>query len=401
MAVGRNQFTAAMKVLVDSNQFIADFLLESAPLRYLMHFLSNDGHTLLLSRLVLEEVENKYATETKKALADANKSNQRLEQLGLPRGPERPLDFVVPPLNLEKRIREQLDSVQILEYEDVPHAEVVQRALKRRKPFDADGAAGYRDCLLWLSLLRRLASDKAETDEEVIFISSNWKDFYQTAPTKEAVSGEHDKTSPGPGIKAKRSVPILKVQLHDDLMADLADLKRPVSPFYTVASFVDTKVDKDNHVINFEKRYELFESYLEEQALAVLRQLESEHGTYVLRHIFPISTAGALTILSSEAEIFEGVEDFDIYLAEEIGSSVYVSCGFDLRIVNVDLFVPRTQFESHRGEIEGAAHVWEASELDEKVAIRLSMRAYYQASFSFDPKTQDCSGFSLQTFDVR
>lgn len=390
-----------MKVLVDSNQFIADFLLESAPFRYLMHFLNNDGHTLLLSRLVLEEVENKYATETKKALADASKSNQRLEQLGLPRGPERPLDFVVPPLNLEKRIREQLDSVQILEYEDVPHAEVVQRALKRRKPFDADGAAGYRDCLLWLSLIRRLESDIAEADEEVILISSNWKDFYQAAPAKEAASGDPDKASPSLGIKAKRPAPILKVQLHDDLIADLAALKRPVSPFYTVAAFVDTKVDKDKHVINFDKRYELFEDYLEKQGLEVLQQLGSEHGTYVLRHIFPISTASALTILSSEAEIFEGVEDFDIYLAEEVGSAVYVSCGFDLRIVSVDLFVPRTQFEAHRAEIEGATHVWEVSELEDKVVIRLSMRAYYQASFSFNPKTQDCSGFSLQTFNIR
>lgn len=390
-----------MKVLVDSNQFIADFLLKSAPFRYLMHFLSNDGHTLLLSRLVLEEVENKYATETKKALADASKTNQRLEQLGLPRDPERPRDLVVPPLNLEKRIREQLESIQILEYEDVPHAEVVQRALKRRKPFDADGAAGYRDCLLWLSLIRRLALDNAEANEEVIFISSNWKDFYQAAPAKEVVSGEPGKASPSLGTKAKRPAPILTVQLHDDLIDDLAALKRPVFPFYTVAAFVDTKVDKENHVINYEKRYDLFEDYLEEQGLGVLRQLGGEHGTFVLRHIFPISTASALTVLSSEAEIFEGVEDFDIYLAEEIGSVVYVSCGFDLRIVNVDLFVPRNQFEAHRTEIEGAAHVWEVREFEDKVVLRLSMRAYYQASFSFDPETQDCSGFSLQTFEIR
>lgn len=390
-----------MKILVDSNQFIADFLLKSAPFRYLMHFLSNDGHTLLLSRLVLEEVENKYATDTKKALADASKANQRLDQLGLPRDPARPLDLVVPALNLEKRIREQVGSVQILEYEDVSHAEVVQRALKRHKPFDADGAAGYRDCLLWLSLIRQLALEKSETDEEVVFISGNWKDFYQAAPVKDVVSVEPDKASSNPGIKDKKPPPVLKVQFHDDLVADLAALKRLVSPFYSIAAFVDTKVDKDNHVINYEKRYELFEDYLGEQGLEVLRQLGGEHGTYVLRHIFPISAASALTVLSSEAEIFEGMEDFHIYLAEEVGSATYVSCGFDLRIVNVDLFVPRNQFEAHRAEIEGAVHVWEIIEFEDKVVIRLSLRAYYQASFSFDPETQECSGFSLQTFEIR
>ena len=41
-----------MKVFLDSNQFISDFRLESAPMRYLFHFLNNSGHTLLLSRVV-------------------------------------------------------------------------------------------------------------------------------------------------------------------------------------------------------------------------------------------------------------------------------------------------------------------------------------------------------------
>lgn len=401
VAFERNQLVAAMKILVDSNQFIADFLLESAPFRYLAHFLNNEGYTLLLPRLVLEEVESKYSTETQKALTEASKSNQRLKQLGLSPGQEKTFNLELQPLNLEKRIREQIEFVQILEYEHISHTEVVQRALNRRKPFDADGATGYRDCLLWLSLICQLASDTSNTDEEIIFISSNWKDFYQAAPVKQAVGVESNKASPSSGIKYNRPVSILEVQLHDDLRVDLTSLKQSVSPFYTVAAFVDTKVDKDKHVISYDKRYELFEDYLEEQGLEVLREPGSENVVLMLRRIFPISTASALTILNSEAEIFEGVEDFDIYLAEEVGNEVYVSCGFDLRIVNVDLTVPRTQFDAHRAEIEGADHVWEVSEFKDKVDIRFSVRAYYQASFNFDPKTQDCSGFSLQTFDVR
>lgn len=386
---------------MDSNQFIADFLLESAPFRYLMHFLNNEGHTLLLSRLVLEEVENKYSTEIQKALTEATRNIQRLEQLGLSHSPEKTFNLELPTLNLEQRIREQIDSVQILEYENVPHAEVVQRALNRRKPFDADGAIGYRDCLLWLSLIRQLASDTSKTNEEVIFISSNWKDFYQSAPVKKSVIDESDKSSSSTKTKDKIRGSILEIQFHENLMADLNSLKQSISPFYTVAAFVDTKVDKEKHVISYDKCYEFFENYLEEQGLEVLRQRGSENIALVLRRIFPISTASALTVLDLETEIFEGVEDFEIYLAEEIGSEIYVSCGFDLRIVNVDLTVPRTQFETHRAEIENADHVWEVSEFEDKVDIRFAVRAYYQASFKFDPKTQNCSGFSLQTFDAR
>lgn len=389
-----------MKILVDSNQFIADFLLQSAPFRYLIHFLNNEGHTLLMSRLVLEEVENKYSTETQRALAEASKSNQRLEQLGLSHESAKTFKLELPPLNLEQRIREQIDSVQILEYENVSHTQVVQRALNRRKPFDADGAAGYRDCLLWLSLISQLASDTSSTDEEVIFISNNWKDFYQAAPVKQAVSDESDKASSTTSIKKKTSTALLKVKLHDDLIADLTPLKKSVSPFYTVAAFVDTKVDKSKHVISYDKSYELFEDYLEEQGLEVLGSPGSESIAILLRRIFPISTANALTVLDSRAEIFDGLEDLNIYLAEEVGNKVYVSCGFDLLQVDVNLTVPRAQFDAHRAEIESAVHVLEVREFGDKVDIQIFVRAYYQASFDFDPKMQNCSGFSLHTFDA-
>ena len=399
-ASGPNQLVSAMKVLVDSNQFIADFLLESAPFRYLMHFLNNEGHTLLLSRLVLEEVENKYSTEIQKAFTEASKSNQRLEQLGLSHSPAKTFNLELPLLNLEQRIREQIDSVQILEYENVPQAQVVQRALNRRKPFDADGATGYRDCLLWLSLICQLASDTSNTDEEVIFISSNWKDFYQAAPVKQAVNEDSDKASSSTSIQNKKPTSLLKIKLHDDLIADLTSLKQSVSPFYTVAAFVDTKVDKAKHVISYDKCYELFEDYLEEQGLEALQHPGSESVALVLRRIFPISTASALTILDARAEIFDGLEDLHIYLAEEVGNKVYVSCGFDLLQVDVTLTVPRTQFDAHRAEIEGAVHLLEVREFEDKVDIRIFVRSYYQASFDFDPKTQNCSGFSLQTFDA-
>lgn len=389
-----------MKVLIDANQFIADFLLESAPFRYLVHFLNNEGHTLLLSRLVLEEVENKYSTETKKALTDASKSNQRLEQLGLSCAPLKTFNLEPSPLNLEQRIREQIESVQILEYENVPHAEVVLRALNRRKPFDSDGATGYRDCLLWLSLIRHLATAISNTDEEVVFISSNWKDFYQSAPVKKTVSDESDKAPSSTSIKDKNPVSILSIEFHNDLIADLTSLKQSVSAFYTVAAFVDTKVDKAKHVISYDRRYELFEDYLEEQGLEVLRQPRSENFALLLRLIFPISTASALTVLDSRAETFDGLENMDIYLAEEVGNAVYISCGFDLQQVDVNLVVPRNQFDAHRAQIEGSVHVLEVREFEDKVDIQIFVRAYYQASFDFDPKTQSCSGFYLQTFDA-
>lgn len=402
-----------MQVFIDSNQFISDFLLKGAPFRYLLHFLSNSGNTLLLSRLVIEEVENKYAAEAQKALADSAKSRQRLKQLGLVEGATADGVPPVPAFDLEKRIRDHVECVEIVEYAGVPHAYVVQRALKRRKPFDAEGDVGYRDCLLWLSFVRHLASGASSDSEEVIFISSNWRDFYQTGPGKQSKPVKDEKAKPGgQSVQPETaghaaggvlSVPGSKIEVrfHPDLAHDLVNLKRPVLPFDSVVAFVDTKVDKSEHVINYEKRFELFEEFLEESGLNVLRRLDERNGPLVLQRVFSLPTASALTILSSDAETFEGIEDFHIYIAEEVGQDIFISCGYDLRIVNITLFIPRIQFDAHRYEIEAAPQVWEVTPLDETVAIRLSLRSYYQASFSFAPATQECEGFSLETFDVR
>ena len=192
-----------MQVFVDSNQFISDFLLEGAPFRYLLHFLSNSGNTMLLSRLVIEEVENKYAAEAQKALVDAAKNRQRLKQLGLSQGAADDGVTPVPALNLEMRVRDHVEGIEIVEYAGVPHADVVQRALKRRKPFDAEGDVGYRDCLLWLSLVRHLAARDGSDSEEVIFVSGNWRDFYETGPGKQSKSGKDGKVKPGgPNLRA-------------------------------------------------------------------------------------------------------------------------------------------------------------------------------------------------------
>lgn len=58
---------------------------------------------------------------------------------------------------------------------EVDHATLLARALQGRKPFDANGKEGYRDALIWhsvLDLCRSLTSDDC-----VIFVTGNNRDF--------------------------------------------------------------------------------------------------------------------------------------------------------------------------------------------------------------------------------
>ena len=62
-------------------------------------------------------------------------------------------------------------------YPKVPHSNIVERALSRKKPFDEKGHNGYRDTLIWENIKELLQDKKIE---EVIFICNNPVDFFDT-----------------------------------------------------------------------------------------------------------------------------------------------------------------------------------------------------------------------------
>jgi len=375
----------AMLVFIDSNQYIADYWLRSASFYYLLRFIKNEGHTLLLSRLVLQEVENKFSEHVAKARDEATKVADRLVQLGFAVHPDM-TNLTPPRLSLEHRLRNEVENLLVVEYDHIAHKDVVQRSLTRKKPFDAEGHNGYRDCLIWLSVMQFLA-EHPNTGEEVAFISNNTSDFYRPVGKQAKQNSTADATQP-------------RFQFHDDLAADLPGLSQILSPYESVAAFVESKVDKTQHAVDYDKRYELFEDFLEDEGLAVLRHLNQGVGPTILKSLLG-NVAGSLTVLDSDADVTEGMEDLDIRSAELVDGKVYVSCTYNLRIVTADVFIPKTQVEEHRPELIAGPNVWEVEDLGETAAIRLSLRAYYEAAFTFDPKTEDCGGFSLLGVHVK
>ena len=75
----------------------------------------------------------------------------------------------------ENRLIAQLDEAQanVLPYPETAHASIVRRAISRQRPFDEKGS-GYRDTLIWLSVLEIAGA----TDMNVVLVSgdSDFKD---------------------------------------------------------------------------------------------------------------------------------------------------------------------------------------------------------------------------------
>ena len=100
----------------------------------------------------------------------------------------------------------------IPDYGNIPHSEIVKRDLRRRSPFQQSGK-GYRDALLWETILRGYVLPDALT----VIVTQNSKDF----------SGGDD-------------------ALHKDLLEDISSLRKGFTPHVVLSpsllTFTDTYI---------------------------------------------------------------------------------------------------------------------------------------------------------------
>jgi hypothetical protein len=160
-----------MKIIIDTNIFFRDFMLDGTEFRTLLSELSKLGYGLCVPRIVFEETVNKFSEETKKALDNSRKIGATSINF---------VNFEHPistPENAKDKYQQflgeklRLLGAEHIDYPAVTHKELVQRALSRKKPFRSSDTGGYRDALLWETIL-----ELARTDE-IAFISDNPKDF--------------------------------------------------------------------------------------------------------------------------------------------------------------------------------------------------------------------------------
>ena len=160
-----------MKIVIDTNIFFRDFMLSGTEFRTLFSELPKLGYGLCVPQIVFDETVNKFLEETKKVLDDARNigaSSINFSNFDHPiSAPENAKE------TYQKYFTEKLQSLgaEFIDYPEVTHKELVHRALSRKKPFRSSDTGGYRDVLLWETILELAKND------EVTFICNNPKDF--------------------------------------------------------------------------------------------------------------------------------------------------------------------------------------------------------------------------------
>lgn len=165
-------------IVLDSNVFIADYWLRSPSFVLLRQFLSKTKATLVVPKIVFEEVVNdhkeevdKFKSGASKLLRTADRIFRQFERPGWAEMISKAVANDPYPAFLSAILSEM--KAQIPDYKDISHEKIVARDLARKRPFQESGK-GYRDTLLWETVVRQCI----RKDELTVLVTDNFQDFY-------------------------------------------------------------------------------------------------------------------------------------------------------------------------------------------------------------------------------
>ena len=164
-----------MYVVLDTNIVVAEGFGDSALFRFFLFSSNLVGHRITVPEVVVEEAIRRFRDRLDQESKLAKKSLDSLSRLlSRPVPSLEDFDIEKEVAAFRERITRQFSSsnCSVLEYPNTQHRELVSRAMDRHKPF-SDKGSGYRDALIWSSILELACRDT----ESIILLSSNTKDF--------------------------------------------------------------------------------------------------------------------------------------------------------------------------------------------------------------------------------
>jgi hypothetical protein len=357
-----------MKVFLDTNVFYKNWFVNNVNFKLLFYFLNNEKKDLLLSELVIQETNNIRDRELKEIKAELLRLIKKGGSLN-----RKELKFSLDSLGLEcydlsEVLKNKVDWIERISYENIHQKTVVDRALKVVKPF-GEQEKGYRDTLIWLSFLQYLKDNNIEDD--IAFITNNKLDFFE----------------------AKGS----ELNFNSDLLNDIRELeiKANIKPYLNIYDFVNENVDRVSHSFD---RYEILdkvELFLIEETESYLRNISNNEISDLLKtRVFSDKLTSVIDI---NPDIFEGLEDPKVKNVKRLpGDSVYISSYFEMRRVALEITIDKIEFKQHIDEIEAVRSLYNIEIDGDYVRLSFILRACIDGSFEYDTRSEEASNLSVE-----
>lgn len=343
-----------MKILIDTNIFYNNWYLDNAYFEYFFNFIENTNSQLLISDVVVEEVENKFNEQLNVLRHNFKKNIQQSEKL-LNKKFDFNLKEVLVNFSFKSVLDSKCDNIIYFEYEKVSNKTLVHRAISVTKPF-GENDKGFRDSLIWLSFLEFIKENK--TDDEIVMINNNSKDFMN---------------------KEKNG---LDSQLLKDLETN--NISNEFFVFTSLKEFIDKEVDISIH------------KYTDQKALEkLIYENESEIEYNLLQHINfqqPSWFQDLLSTSSGELQnvryltnydiiIMEGIEDPDLIKWSSIDEQkIFVELSLNLRRVDLHLTFPKQVYQDSLIHLEPSCY--NVMEHGDFVTLFMIKRIYLDIAFN-------------------
>ncbi len=163
-------------VAVDTTEIFESPFLDSPRWQQLWAYLQRTKSSLALSEVVIEESKRHYRRRLLNALNKLRAATRDVnETLGREQAHSLELDVETECGRYEADLMKILGrhSVTTPKYSEVPIAHVMERCLDSRKPFDGEGKKGFRDAVIWETVL----AEARKLNQPLIIVTGNSKDF--------------------------------------------------------------------------------------------------------------------------------------------------------------------------------------------------------------------------------
>ncbi|MCU7278728.1 PIN domain-containing protein [Pseudomonas peradeniyensis] len=365
-----------MWIVLDTNIYFGNWFADSPNFSMLLNLCNNGRHTLLLPEITAQEVNNKYLQSRDKVFNSYESSLKEFAKLKIevPSASEQVKAVSYDIIDILRSLTGQLSLVG---YNEVPHAHLIEKALKPKLPF-RDGEKGYRDSLFWISVLNHIKQNNYQG--EVAFLNQNSKDFF--------VARGRDKV------------------FHPDLQEDIdrMEISARFLIHESIKSFIDAQGGQEAHLFDWTGFYDQHNGtldssvgeeaidYLDSQPLDTIKSLLISAG-YDQRMLD--------AAFEASFEDWDGVEDSEITNMRNIQSEsggIFIEYKFDFRMLDVKLLMTHTHYYADKHYIENNA---EADISDDIVEVRLLVRADLAASIIFDPSNDYVSKVEINQVSFR
>jgi PIN domain len=253
---------------------------------------------------------------------------------------------------------------EIPDYAEIPHEAVVKRDLARRKPFQQSGK-GYRDTLLWETILRHCISKKGFT----AFVTQNTRDFAS-----------------------------VENQLHKELIQDV----------HSAANGIAGKIVLTRDLLTFTDRYVV--PYLADRKdFALLVQhnrvpgldlnTECEHHLDSLAEAVNKSPFVMVDDASYEPEVdtIEIPADFKVKQASEVSQYVLLVAFEFVGFVSFTYFIPRIEFYTLPEERQSSIAILDPDWNESVMQVESSTLITFNCRLTFNTKTQTAESFEVES----